>query len=49
MSAIEYYRHELSRIAWRMQYRAKRDFKRQQAVNKWKKKMIQELCQKMSF
>lgn len=109
MSAIEYYRHELYRIAWRMQYRAKRDFKRevplasspeprtpsfseqadnrllvqhyldgltsevgkkvicaiylgdqteaevarqlnisQQAVNKWRKKMIQELSRKMN-
>ncbi|WP_151733463.1 sigma-70 family RNA polymerase sigma factor [Paenibacillus tengchongensis] len=110
MYTIEYYRHELYRIAWRMQYRTKRDFKRevpivagpelmepsfseqsenkivmqqyineltselgkrviheiyvndktetqvarelqisQQAVSKWKKKMIGELYQKMNF
>ncbi|MEK8217161.1 sigma-70 family RNA polymerase sigma factor [Paenibacillus sp. FSL L8-0463] len=110
MGVIDYYRHELNRIAWRMQYRTRRDFKRevsvisapelkepsfceksenkivmqqylnglsselgkrviheiyvndktetqvarelqisQQAVSKWKKKMIQELYQKMNF
>lgn len=109
-SEIDYYRHELYRIAWRIQYRTRRDFKRQistisspelmepsfsensenkivmqqylneltsklgkrviyeiyindktetqvalelqisqQAVSKWKKKMIQELYQKMNF
>lgn len=110
MSIINYYRNELNRIAWRMQYRTRRDFKRevsvlstpelmepsfseksenrivmqqyldglsselgkrvifeiyindktetqvaselqisQQAVSKWKKKMIQELYQKLNF
>ncbi|URJ60922.1 sigma-70 family RNA polymerase sigma factor [Paenibacillus polymyxa] len=110
MGAIEQYRRELYRIAWRMQYREKRDRKRevsmecspdlfqpsfseesdnkvmlqsyinklvceaskkviyeiyindktevqvarelkitQQAVNKWKKKALRELCQMMSL
>ncbi|AHM63984.1 sigma-70 family RNA polymerase sigma factor [Paenibacillus polymyxa] len=110
MGAIEHYRRELYRIAWRMQYREKRDRKRevsmecspdlfqlsfseesdnkvmlqsyinklecetskkviyeiyindkteaqvarelkitQQAVNKWKKKALCELCQMMSL
>jgi DNA-directed RNA polymerase specialized sigma subunit len=29
VGAIDYYRQELYRIAWRMQYRSRRDFKRQ--------------------